>query len=53
LGRHHLFEDSRHWLVESVATVLHATDDPVIVRQHPSERRPAERSRFRRRPGPA
>jgi hypothetical protein len=46
LGRHHLFTDSREWLVESVATVLRATDDPVVVRQHPSERRAAERSRF-------
>ncbi len=39
LGRHHIFTDSREWLVETVATVLRATDDPVIVRQHPSERR--------------
>jgi hypothetical protein len=46
LGRHHLFRDSREWLVESVAAVLRASDDPVIVRQHPSERRALERSRF-------
>jgi hypothetical protein len=46
LGRHHLFMDSREWLVETIATVLRATDSPVIVRQHPSERRALERSRF-------
>lgn len=46
LGRHHLFADSAEWLVATVATVLRATDDPVIIRQHPAERRPLERSRF-------
>jgi hypothetical protein len=46
LGRNHLFPSARDWLVETVATVLRATDDPVVVRQHPSERRPRERSRF-------
>lgn len=46
LGRHHLFSDSREWLIETIATVLRATDDAVIVRQHPSERRAIERSRF-------
>jgi Capsule polysaccharide biosynthesis protein len=46
LGRHHIFTDSREWLVETIAMVLRATDDPVIVRQHPSERRAHERSRF-------
>lgn len=46
LGRHHIFSDSREWLVETIAAVLRATDDPVIVRAHPSERRPLERSRF-------
>jgi Capsule polysaccharide biosynthesis protein len=46
LGRHRLFADSREWLVETVAAVLRATADLVIVRQHPSERRELERSRF-------
>lgn len=46
LGRHHLFGDSREWLVETVRVLLGATTDPIVVRQHPSERRPEERSRF-------
>ena len=46
LGRHHLFADSREWLVETVDAARRATDDPIVVRQHPSERRVVERSRF-------
>lgn len=46
LGRHHLFEDSADWLVTTVGYLLEHTDAPVIVRQHPSERREFERSRF-------
>ena len=34
------------WLVESITALLRETDDPIVVRQHPSERRPGERSRF-------
>jgi hypothetical protein len=46
LGRHHIFEDSADWLVATVGHLLEHTDAPVIVRQHPSERRALERSRF-------
>ncbi len=46
LGRHHLFADSREWLVETVAAVLAPPMTRSIVRQHPSERRALERSRF-------
>lgn len=47
LGRHHIFQDSAEWLVATVGHVLEHTKAPVIVRQHPSERREFERSRFR------
>lgn len=47
LGRHHIFQDSADWLVTTVGYLLEHTDAPVIVRQHPSERREFERSRFR------
>ena len=47
LGRHHIFRDSADWLVATVGHILERTDAPVIVRQHPSERRELERSRFR------
>jgi hypothetical protein len=47
LGRHHIFQDSADWLVTTVGHLLEHTDAPVIVRQHPSERREFERSRFR------
>jgi hypothetical protein len=47
LGRHHIFDDSADWLVSTVGHLLEHTDAPVIVRQHPSERREFERSRFR------
>lgn len=46
LGLHHIFPDSEAWLVETVRAVLAQTDDPVVVRQHPSERRSNERSGF-------
>ncbi|GMU77900.1 MAG: hypothetical protein AMXMBFR46_06980 [Acidimicrobiia bacterium] len=46
LGRHHLFEDTRAWLVQTIGVLLEQTRDPIVVRQHPSERRPEERSRF-------
>jgi len=47
LGRHHIFQDSTDWLVATVGHLLEATDAPVVIRQHPSERRELERSRFR------
>ncbi len=47
LGRHHIFQDSADWLVTTVGHLLEHTAAPVIVRQHPSERREFERSRFR------
>jgi len=47
LGRHHIFEDSADWLVATVGHLLEHTKAPVVVRQHPSERRELERSRFR------
>lgn len=46
LGRHHIFHDSADWLLSTVGHLLEHTDAPVVVRQHPSERREFERSRF-------
>jgi Capsule polysaccharide biosynthesis protein len=46
LGRHHLFPDSQTWLIETIEVLLRETRDPIIVRQHPSERHALERSRF-------
>jgi hypothetical protein len=46
LGRHHIFEDSEDWLVTTIGALLEQTDDRIIVRQHPSERKSTERSRF-------
>jgi hypothetical protein len=48
LGRHVAFDDTVDWLTTTVRTVLDATaeSDDVIVRQHPSERRPGQRSRL-------
>lgn len=46
LGRHHVFDDTAHWLVETIRTVLDHSEDPVVVRQHPSERRRLQRSDF-------
>lgn len=46
LGRHHIFTDTADWLVTAVGYLLEHTDTPIIVRQHPSERREFERSRF-------
>jgi hypothetical protein len=44
LGRHHLFPDTTAWLVATIEHVLEHSSAPVIVRQHPSERRALERS---------
>lgn len=48
LGRHVAFRDTVDWLSTTVSTVLDlvADDEPVIVRQHPSERLPGQRSRL-------
>ena len=46
LGRHHIFADSEEWLVETISALLQQTRDRIVVRQHPSERRSTERSRF-------
>lgn len=46
LGRHLHFRDSAEWIGETVATVLAEDVGTVVVRQHPSERRASQRSRF-------
>lgn len=47
LGRHDVFADSMEWVFGVVEFVLRQTSTAsVVVRQHPSERRPNERSRF-------
>ena len=46
LGKNHIFADSAEWLVTTIRTLLDETDDEIIVRQHPSERRRLERSAF-------
>jgi hypothetical protein len=46
LGKHHIFSDAADWLVTTIRTLLNETDDQIIVRQHPSERRRLERSAF-------
>ena len=48
LGRHKTFHDTVDWLTTTVRTVLDlaADHEEVVVRQHPSERRPGQRSRL-------
>jgi hypothetical protein len=46
LGLHHIFVDTEQWLAETIGALVEITDDPIFVRQHPSERHLAERSRF-------
>ena len=47
LGRHDVFTDSMEWVLGVVEFVLsQSSTHSVVVRQHPSERRPNERSRF-------
>jgi hypothetical protein len=46
LGRHVPFSDTTDWITSTVAAVLAADDGVVVVRQHPSERRPLQRSRY-------
>src|SRR5262249_25822018 len=44
LGRHRVFADQTDWLVQTVAWVLEHTNGAVVVRRHPVERRPDQRS---------
>jgi Capsule polysaccharide biosynthesis protein len=46
LGRHVAFTDTVDWVSSTVEMVLDLHPGPVIVRQHPSERRPGQRSRL-------
>ena len=46
LGRSHLYADAGEWLAETVRLLVAETSDPIVVRQHPSERHAGERSRF-------
>jgi hypothetical protein len=44
LGRHEAFESTADWLVSTVGELLALDAGPVVVRQHPSERRKLQRS---------
>jgi capsular polysaccharide biosynthesis protein len=47
LGRHRAFADSREWVLAATTFVLNQSPTAsVVVRQHPAERNPFERSRF-------
>ena len=46
LGRHTHFESTADWLISTVGAVLGQDAGPVVVRQHPSERRPLQRGRL-------
>ncbi len=46
LGRHAAFSGTVDWVTTTVAEILEADAGPVVVRQHPSERRPLQRSRL-------
>jgi hypothetical protein len=46
LGKHVHFADTVDWVTSTVAAILDANVSSVIVRQHPSERRPLQRSRL-------
>lgn len=46
LDRHVHFADTTEWVTETVAFTLARSNASVVVRQHPSERRKLERSRF-------
>jgi putative intracellular protease/amidase len=46
LGRHAAFESTPDWLVSTVTELLALDAGPVVVRQHPSERRELQRSRL-------
>lgn len=44
LGRHRHFANSVDWLIATIRTILETDEGPVVVRQHPSERRKLQRS---------
>jgi len=46
LGRHVHFESTAEWLISTVSAVLDQDAGPVVVRQHPSERRPLQGSKL-------
>jgi hypothetical protein len=46
LGRHTHFETTADWLISTVSAVLGQNAGPVVVRQHPSERRLLQRSKL-------
>jgi hypothetical protein len=46
LGRHVHFADTVDWLNATISEILEADVGSVIVRQHPSERNPSQRSRL-------
>lgn len=46
LGRHAVFDDTVDWLTSTIPAILDANVGPVIVRQHPSERRQQQRSKL-------
>lgn len=46
LGLHSVFADSIDWITSTVSVILDMDAGPVIVRQHPSERRDLQRSKF-------
>jgi hypothetical protein len=46
LGRHLHFANTVEWLTSTIAVILEHDRGPVIVRQHPSERRKLQRSRL-------
>jgi hypothetical protein len=46
LGKHVHFANSTDWITSTVTAILEADAGPVIVRQHPSERRDLQRSRL-------
>ncbi len=46
LGKHALFANTVDWLTTTVTAILESDGGPVIVRQHPSERRARQRSRL-------
>ena len=46
LGRHAHFESTADWLISTVSAVLDQDAGPVVVRQHPSERRLLQRSKL-------
>lgn len=46
LGRHLHFTDTVDWITSTITEILELNECPVIVRQHPSERRALQRSRL-------